>query len=113
MKYDWEAELGGRYILQRDNKSVVSAVAGIAKSWEEIWVNARGFVITDFNKVYQTLLVQTRYYFNMKNDYIMMVGSLGTPPEDRTLDFQLNSFLGYTTRMVGAGIQHQVEHEVP
>ena len=110
MRYDWEAEVGGRYVLQQDAQSALALIGGIAKSWEEIWLNARVFVISDFSKVYQSLLLQSRYYFNYKNDYITMMGSLGTPPEDRTLDFQLNSFLNYTTRMVGAGIVHVVKH---
>jgi hypothetical protein len=38
------------------------------------------------------------------------MGSIGTPPEDKTLDFQLNTFVQYATRMVGAGIQHKVKH---
>jgi YaiO family outer membrane protein len=108
--YDWETELGLRYVLQRDNASLTSLVAGVAKSWEDVWVNFRGFVMTDFSRVYQTLLFQSRYYFNYKNDYLFATASIGTPPDDKALDFQINSFVNFVTRMVGAGYQHKIRH---
>jgi YaiO family outer membrane protein len=108
--YDWETEIGLRYALQRDNVSLTSLIGGVAKSWDDIWINFRGFVMTDFNKVYQTILFQSRYYFNYKNDFLFATASLGTPPEDRALEFQVNTFLNYTTRMVGAGYQHKIKH---
>lgn len=110
LKYEWEAEVGARYVLQRNNQSALMGILGVAKSWEEMWVNGRVFLIAAQGKVYNTILLQSRYYFNYKNDYITIMGSLGTPPEDKTLDFQLNSFLTYTTRMVGAGIVHSIKH---
>lgn len=110
LPYDWEYEVGLRYVLQQSGTNVLSLVGGLSKSWEEVWLNARAFVLTDFNKFYNTLLFQSRYYFNYKNDYLTIMGSIGTPPEDKTLDFALTSFLNYSTRMVGAGIQHKVKH---
>jgi YaiO family outer membrane protein len=106
--YEWETELGLRYVLQRDNVGLTSVVGGVAKSWEDVWINFRGFVMTDFSNVYQTLLFQSRYYFNYHNDYLFATASIGTPPEDKALDFQLNTFLNYVTRMVGAGYNHTI-----
>ncbi len=108
--YEWETELGARYVLQRNNVSLLSGIFGIAKTWEDVWVNARVFLMTDFNKAYNTLLLQSRYSFNMGNDFIIAMASLGTPPEDRALDFQLNTFVNYVTRMVGGGYQHKIRH---
>ncbi len=108
--YDIEGEVGFRYILQRNGGSTTALVGGAAKSFEDLWINIRGFVMTDFKKVYQTLLLQSRYYFNYQNDYIFATASLGTPPEDKALDFQVNTFLNYSTRMVGGGFQHKIRH---
>lgn len=66
--------------------------------------------MTDFSKMYSAVTLQSRYYLNYRNDYFMIIGSLGTPPEEKTLDFQLNTFLTYVTRMVGAGYQHKIKH---
>jgi len=108
--YEWEAELGLRYVRQQDGQNLTSLVAGVAKSWEDVWINFRGFLMTDFGNVYQTLLFQSRYYFNYRNDYLFATASIGTPPEEKALDFQVNTFLTYTTRMVGGGYQHKIKH---
>lgn len=105
-----ELEGGLRYVLQQNNKSLLSGVGGISKEWNDVWVNARLFVMSDFAKFYQALTLQSRYYLNYRNDYFMVIGSIGTPPEDKTLDFQINTFLTYVTRMVGAGYQHKIRH---
>lgn len=107
---DYEAELGFRIVKPRSNPALTSLVLGMAKTWEDVWFNIRVFPMTDFTKWYQAVLFQSRYYFNFKNDYLTIMGSLGTPPEDKTLDFQLNTFLTYTTRMVGAGYEHKIKH---
>ncbi|MEZ5046743.1 MAG: tetratricopeptide repeat protein [Chitinophagaceae bacterium] len=105
-----EIEGGVRYVLQKDNASFLSLIVGAAKSWEDVWLNIRFFGMTDFGRVYQAITLQSRYYLNYRNDYFTIMGSLGTPPEEKTIDYQLNSFLNYTTRMVGAGYQHKLKH---
>lgn len=109
-KNNYEGELGFRHILQRNNVNLTTLVGGVAKEWGDVWVNMRAFVMSDYSKFYQALTLQSRYYLNYRNDFFTIMGSIGTPPEDKTLDFQLNTFLTYVTRMVGAGYQHKIKH---
>ena len=110
LKSEYELEAGLRYVLQRNNIGLLSGIGGVSREWNDVWVNLRGFIMTDFSKMYSAVTLQSRYYLNYRNDYFMIIGSLGTPPEEKTLDFQLNTFLTYVTRMVGAGYQHKIKH---
>jgi YaiO family outer membrane protein len=111
-KKQYQAELGLRYINQRNNNDLFAGIVGIERYIDRFWVNLRATAMTDLQDVYGSLFAQSR--FSLKNDrsYIAMMASIGSIPEDQKLDFQLNTFTSFTTTMVGAGYFHSFKYNV-
>ncbi|MDV6170367.1 tetratricopeptide repeat protein [Flavobacterium sp. DG1-102-2] len=107
----WQAEIGGRYLYLQDNRSLYTGILGIEKTIGDVWLNARGSVITQGDDVYYNVLAQSRFYVRDAKDYLQAMASVGNAPEDLSLDFQINNTLSFPTTMVGAGYFHSVGYK--
>ena len=99
----WQAEIGGRYMYLQDNRSLYTGIIGIEKTIGDVWLNARGSLITEGDNLYHNIMAQTRVYVRNQRDYLQAMASVGNAPEDLNLDFQINNTLSFPTTMVGAG----------
>lgn len=105
-KKTWQGELGIRYAKLQDDTNLLTGILGIEKTMSNVWLNARVFVISDGDEIYNSILAQGRFYMRNEKDYLMAMASVGNAPEDQRLDFQLDSFISYVNTMVGAGYFH-------
>lgn len=102
----WQAEIGGRYAKLADNTNFYTGVLGIERTFDKVWLNAKGLIFTDGDNFYHSILAQSRFYMKNDRNYIVAMAGMGTAPEDQRLDFQTNTFTSYTNTMVGAGYFH-------
>ncbi|WP_326993483.1 tetratricopeptide repeat protein [Chitinophaga sp. 212800010-3] len=100
----WEAELGARYV-RTDSINNYSAVASVAKTWGNYWVNLRGFLTADDQRWYQAYTLTNRFYLHEQKDFIALIGSVGTSPDDRSRNYQLGRVAGLTATSLTAGYQ--------
>lgn len=105
-KKSWQAELGGRYSQLQGDITLITGILGVEKTMDHVWLNARVFVMSDGDEIYNSILAQGRFYMRNERDYALAMASVGNAPEDQRLDFQINSFLSYVNTMVGAGYFH-------
>lgn len=110
IKKEWQVEIGGRYMRLSDNTNFFTAIGGIEKTFDRLWLNARVFVMSDSNRLYNNILLQSRFFMNNERDYLVAMASAGNAPEDTRLDFQIDTFLSYVNTMVGAGYFHFFTH---
>ncbi|MDX6181726.1 YaiO family outer membrane beta-barrel protein [Flavobacterium sp. Fl-77] len=78
-KNGWEADLGARYIKGKDSESA-SFNVGVGKYIGSAWLNFRTYIQKD-NPAF---LINSRYYFKSKYDYVSLFGGYGTSPDNRT-----------------------------
>jgi cellulose synthase operon protein C len=109
LKKDYESEFGFKY-LQLKAFATFSGIAGISKTYNDIWLNARGFVMFDGKSFYNAGRLTSRFYMNNRSEYFSVLAGYGTSPDDRSLDFILNKFIGIVTRYVGAGYQKELRY---
>ena len=67
-------------------------------------------LMADSEDIYNSILAQGRFYLDNDRDYLTVMGSVGTAPQDQKLDFQINTFTSYVNTMVGAGYFHFFSH---
>lgn len=106
----YEGELGARYAALPDGRNLVSGILGIAKTYTNVWLNARFTLLNDGEDMYHSIFAQSRFYMRDHKDYALAMASVGTVPEDQKLDFQTNTFLSYVNTMVGAGYFHYLSN---
>ncbi len=104
----WQAEVGVKYAKLTDNANFLTGVVGIERTFDNVWVNARGMVMKDELNFYHSILAQSRFYMKNERNYLVVMASAGTAPEDERLFFQINTFTSYVNTMVGAGYYHRV-----
>jgi len=107
----WQVEIGGRYLYLQDNRNLYTGILGIEKTMGDVWLNARGSLITQGDDIYYNVLAQSRFYVHDGKDYLLAMASVGNAPEDLSLDFQINNTLSFPTTMVGAGYFHSVGYK--
>ncbi len=113
--------------------SMVSGVASIAKGLGDFWFNLRGYLIfdnperymsindpdgnvgqrqtTDQQHTYHSLQLTARYYMNERQEYMYVIGGLGTSPDDRSRVILIPQLAGnWLTRSVTVGYQKTVHH---
>lgn len=100
----WEGELGFRY-LRADTINTYTPVISAGKYIGNYWGNLRGYYTRDMNKWYQSYVFTNRFYLNDEKDFLAVLLGVGTSPDDRSRNFQLNQLLGVTTTSVTAGYQ--------
>ncbi|PSL46212.1 YaiO family outer membrane protein [Chitinophaga niastensis] len=103
-KKDIEVELGARY-LNLDSITSFSGVTSVAKPFGDFWVNFRAYFISESPNFYTSFNLTTRYYMNRRQDYIQVVGGLGTSPDDRSRLIQFPQLSGLLTHSIGVGYQ--------
>lgn len=109
-KRDWQAEVGARYAKLTDGRDFLTAIGGIERTFNNIWLNGRVFLMSDTEEFYTAVFVQSRFYMDNERDYISAMTSIGSAPEDPRLDFQANTLISYVNTMVGAGYHHFFTH---
>lgn len=110
LKKDYTLELGVRYLRFQPNRNLWMGVVGVEKTYNRYWLNLRTTLITDLERVYNSILGQGRFYMKNERNYLLAQASVGTIPEVANLDFQLNTFLSYVNTMVGAGYYHHFNY---
>ncbi len=108
---DWQLEIGGRYAKLSNDANFYTALVGIERAWNGIWLNGKAFYMTDSDDNYYNVLLQSRFYLANELDYFTVMAGMGNAPEDQRLDFQLNNFLSYANSMVGAGYRHHIGYK--
>ena len=102
-KEKYFGELGARYAKLRDGRDLLTGIVGIEREFDRVWLNLRGMILSDGEDLYHNILVQSRFYLDNDKDYVTVMASAGTAPEDQKLDFQTNTMLSYVNTMVGGG----------
>lgn len=109
-RVDWTAELGLRYAKLTDGRDFFTALGGVERTINNIWLNGKVFVMTDTKDLYSAILLQSRFYLDNERDFITAMTSIGSAPEDPRLDFQVNTLISYINTMVGAGYHRFLTH---
>lgn len=109
-KVYWQGELGLRYAKLPDDRTLITGVGGLERTFGSVWLNARVMIMSDSEEIYNTILAQGRFYMRNQMDYAIAMASVGNAPEDQKLDFLTYTFLSYTNTMVGAGYFHYTSH---
>ena len=105
---NWEGELGARY-LYAGGENVWSGVWSASKTWKKNWTNFRGYIINDAGEWYHAYTLTSRFFLKKPNEYVSFIGGLGTSPDDRSRNFQINSLLGFLAHSAGMGIQKTIK----
>lgn len=106
----YEAELGIGYRHLPDVYTLVNLVAGISRTDENVWLNAKGFVYrTESSLFLYNILAQSRFFvFNDPKSHITAMASVGTVPDAGALDLSLYDTYNAFNTMVGAGGQYMI-----
>lgn len=106
----WQAELGARFTRLSNETNFYTGILGLERTYNRLWLNARLQLMADSEDIYNSILAQGRFYLDNDRDYLTVMGSVGTAPQDQKLDFQINTFTSYVNTMVGAGYFHFFSH---
>ena len=98
----WEADLGYRF-LRAEKINMHSLSWGVGKYVGNYWINLHGYLIRDVGKTHQSYRLSARYYVNDQLDYITGMIFTGTSPDDRSRNFQYNSFSSFISKGFGLG----------
>ena len=81
----WGADVGVRYDQTFDDRKFYTAALGINKYFGSNWMNLRSFFMTENeDKYYPAFTLTTRHYLDTRFDYIGLILSYGTNPDERT-----------------------------
>jgi YaiO family outer membrane protein len=110
LKNDYEVELGLGYRHLPDVYTLTNIVAGVSRTDENMWLNAKGFLYrTESSLTLYNVLLQSRFFvFNDPKSHILAMTSVGTVPESGALDLALYDTYNAFNTMVGAGGQYLV-----
>lgn len=98
----WEGELGYRY-LRAEGMDIHSSIWGVGKYLGNYWLNLKGYLIFDDGNIYQSYRFTSRYYVNDKLDYLTLILSTGTSPDDRNRNFDYSNFGDFISKSVALG----------
>lgn len=134
-KSGYEAQVGLSLARLQNDKNYYTLSLGAAKTWEDIWVNARASLMSTNVDFFQTdpitgdlerdaagnpiisssgsflftnFMLQARINVNPRKDYFSVLVSGGSAPFDQRLEFQQNTFLSFTNVMIGAGYMYHM-----
>ncbi len=102
----WQAEVGARYTKMHDSRNFLTGILGVERTFNNVWVNAKGLIMQEGNSFYHSIFTQSRFFLKNEKNYVTAMALMGTVPEDQKLDFQVNTFTSYVNTMVGAGYYH-------
>lgn len=101
----WESDIGFRYIKTL-NIDVLTLVTGVSKYVGPYMFTIKGFLNNDKKKYNPVLLINGRYYFDSKYDYINSIIGFGTSPDERTTIAQLQNRFNLSSYRMGLGYYH-------
>lgn len=107
-KKGWEGELGYRY-LRADNMNVHSAILGVGKYLGNYWLNIKGYLIDDAGNWQQSYRFTGRYYLNDRLDYLTLIASTGTSPDDRSRVFEDLKFGSFLSKSLAIGYKRSFQ----
>lgn len=109
-KKAWEGDIGIRFI-NNNKENLYTSVLGFGKYFGSYWINAKNYMLFSNSKIYPSFTINSRYYFNTKNDYYGLQASYGTTPDERNLinsNFQNNNLKSYR---IGIGYNHIIKNK--
>jgi cellulose synthase operon protein C len=109
LRKNYEGEVGLKYIKLKD-AGFATLIGGLSKTYNEIWINGRVFILSDGKALYNSGRLSARLYMNERTEYLTAMVGYGTAPDDKSLDFILNKFVGVVSRYVGAGYQKEFRY---
>ncbi|SDG81836.1 outer membrane protein, YaiO family [Psychroflexus sediminis] len=81
----WGADIGARYDETFDDRKFYTAALGVNKYIGSYWIYLRSFLMTeDENKFYPAFTLTTRHYLDTRFDYLALILSYGTNPDERS-----------------------------
>ncbi len=111
----------------RQTSTMVTGILGLSKSFGDFWAEAKGYFMYDYPELSRTItfdgLTTTepfadvrrffqaykgtiRFYMNNRQEYVYVVGGLGTSPDDRSRVIQIPELSGtWLNQYVSAGYQ--------
>lgn len=98
----WEGELGYRY-LRAEKMDIHSIIWGVGKYIGNYWLNLKGYIIDDAGKFHHSYRFTGRYYVNDELDYLTLILSAGTSPDDRNRNFEYSNFGSFLSKSVALG----------
>lgn len=96
----WVPGAGLRYVYS-DNNHTYTALIDVSKYWGKNLSQVRVYGIFDENKFYQAYSFSHRYFFSSQN-YVQLMYTLGTSPDDKTRLVEANlDFKAHTLSVFG------------
>lgn len=101
-KKGWEGDIGIRYLEAQDDK-FTTAVIGVGKYIGSYWINLRTFLQAQNCNFYPAGVLNVRYYFDSRFDYISFITGYGSSPEDRSVLGQFTQRVSLNSYRIGGG----------
>ena len=105
----WEGELGIRYSYRTIQENF-SGVIGLGKYFGSHWLNLRTYGQFDQKKMYPSLTILYRYYFNTRYDYLNVTTGYGTSPDERETLSQFQNRIALKSKRIGIGYYKQFKN---
>lgn len=116
-----------QYYSIRQGSTMVTGILGLSKSFGDFWFEAKGYFMFDYPEQFRTITYfdettsepyldyrrffqaykgTIRFHMNNRQEYVYMVGGLGTSPDDRGRVIQIPELSGtWLNQYVSAGYQ--------
>ena len=107
----WESDFGFRYI-ETFNIDVLTLVTGVSKYAGTYWFSLKGYLNNNKKKYNPVFLLNCRYYFDSKYDYINSSIGFGTSPDERTTIAQLQNRFNLNSYRMGLGYYHIFDKKI-
>ncbi|MBU3009985.1 tetratricopeptide repeat protein [Polaribacter vadi] len=104
----YEAQAGLRFSRLQNDINFLSLNLGLSKTWEDIWVSAKGILMRDDQFNYFNFAAQTRINVNARQDYVSFIVSFGSAPFNDQLAEGETAFLDFSNVLVGAGYGYNI-----
>ena len=108
LKNNYEARVGISVARLQNDVNYFTLGLGAARSWDDVWVNAKLSIMRDNLFFYSNIMGQARFTLNPKGDFLSLILSGGSAPFDQQVQFQQNTFTEFINTMIGAGYKHNL-----
>lgn len=98
----FESEVGYRY-NKRENTNSSSGIVALGKYFKSNWINLRTSFQLDEPKLYPSVALQFRHYYNSRFDFFAFNIGYGTSPDERETLSQFQERIALTSYRFGGG----------
>lgn len=98
----FESEVGYRY-NKRENTNSSSGILALGKYFKSNWINLRTSFQLDEPKLYPSIALQFRHYYNSRFDFFAFNIGYGTSPDERETLTQFQERIALTSYRFGGG----------